>query len=461
MANEAIGHATVFARKPNSTTWGTGAAAVVGATNQIEVESESFTADSQLIENMGLNGSATQLPGVKGNELHDGQYVAPLYYRGLEGIIYRNLGTSAGAGAQQGSDLAYLHEISLADHINGIYDTFVACNSGPAIREWSHLKYSGFELLWEDGKYGRITVSGTPSGLNYNNGVAIANRIVASVEPANGVRTIANQPTTPSPLSILVTDANASITEYVLTIVGTDRDDRVITEVYRLSVNGLTFTTSNYYKTVTSVTGSGLAGTATGDTLVVGVTNGANNDTSVASITFPSTTERNLVLFSELELLLNDHSGAALATSDEVFIKRAMIKFERAQEGVVTTNLGNRRDEPFATDFVKVTFAFDLADWNTANHARVLEYLFGKPKKKATLTATGPIVNGTTASLFKVWLQNMQFGKGSPNTGGPGRMPFQVEGRAYRALATPTGFSDAKCIRVHIVNGNSGNANVQ
>lgn len=453
MSNEATGASTIFGIVKNTNPWGTGPAAQCGAGNQIETEGESFTADSQLIENMGLNGSSMQLPSVKGNELHAGALgPIPVYYRGIERIIAPIIGTDT-APAQQGGDLAYKHSIRYA--ASPAVNHTVIAKSAPVLREWPHVRFTGFELNFEDGKYGVLTAQGIPSALNLNIGSPIANRLVTSVAVANGAFTIANQPTEPSPFTITITDANLSITEFWVTVTGTDRDDNFQQVVYKLSVSGLTFTSTEYFKTVTSIVGSNLAGTAAGDTIVVGVSNGVNNDSTIGAVTLPSTTELVMAVFAHLTMLLNDQTGAGLASSDEIFITKFMLKVERAMSGKVTTKLGNRVDEPVAENFVKVTGGFNLSDLNDQTIQHLKTYLFAKTKKKLTLSADGPLVNGSTFAQLKVWLQNVQFSKGSGNVTGPGRVPLDIEFKAQRALVAGTGFPDANGIAIDIINGSS------
>jgi len=93
--------------------------------------------------------------------------------------------------------------------------------------------------------------------------------IVTATTPANGPATIANQPATPSAITITITDTDASITEFIVDILGQDRYGHAISARYQKSVNGLNFQTAEVFSEVTSVIGSGLTGTATGDTLVV------------------------------------------------------------------------------------------------------------------------------------------------------------------------------------------------
>jgi hypothetical protein len=82
--------------------------------------------------------------------------------------------------------------------------------------------------------------------------------------------TIAHQPDTPRNLTILYTEAAGVITALVVTVVGTDADDDVLTEVFTF-VDSLDITGESLFKTVTSVTVTTITGNGVGDTLDVGI----------------------------------------------------------------------------------------------------------------------------------------------------------------------------------------------
>jgi len=104
--------------------------------------------------------------------------------------------------------------------------------------------------------------------------LADADKIVTSEDWDDGALTIAAQPDVPRNLTITVTDANASITGGICTIVGTDSQGRSITEVMDIT-DGLSWTGTKIFATVTSATISGTTGVpATGtDVVTVGVGN--------------------------------------------------------------------------------------------------------------------------------------------------------------------------------------------
>jgi hypothetical protein len=104
--------------------------------------------------------------------------------------------------------------------------------------------------------------------------LADVDRIVTSVDWGDGALTIAAQPDVPRNITVTLTDANASITAGTCTVVGTDCLGRAVTEVMDIT-DGLSFTGTKIFASVTSATIADTAGTpATGvDVVTVGVGN--------------------------------------------------------------------------------------------------------------------------------------------------------------------------------------------
>ena len=105
--------------------------------------------------------------------------------------------------------------------------------------------------------------------------LADVDRIVTSADWADGALTVAAQPDVPRNLTITLTDANDSITGGLCTIVGVDINNRAVSEVMSIAVDGKTFTGTKIFASVTSATISGTTGTpASGTDLVtIGVGN--------------------------------------------------------------------------------------------------------------------------------------------------------------------------------------------
>jgi hypothetical protein len=443
----AKGHRTIAALKRKTTPWG-GAAAVAASGDGIEIDSHSLKPNVALIQNDAL-GSAQRLPGAKGDELYAGEIgPCPTYYRGLE------LPLALAHGADTVSSLgsgAHKHVMKLVNDHEGKIATFLAdvfgATADTPIWEYPDVKISGFRIEAEHNQMAKITFMGIPMKLNFNQGSPDADAIVVAVTPANGALILAGQPAKPTPLSILVVDANTSITELKATIVGTDADGNVITEVYLLSDDGLTFTTKNYYASVISATITDLAGVVTGDTIQIGVTNGANNAGTVGSISLP--TDRNFVLFSQIEsLLINAQGGGALvaadddADNDEFYVSKVMLEVNLGMnEGDVTTRHRYWTEEPVTAgaEFFDITFGFNFSKYDTRNHEQLVK-LISKGQQKAKLTFVGPLIGGAIPYSLTFYLNGLQIEGDAPVPGGPGIMPFDVTAKANRVTSVPTGF---------------------
>jgi len=104
--------------------------------------------------------------------------------------------------------------------------------------------------------------------------LADVDRIVTSADWADGALSVAAQPDVPRNVTVNVTDANASITGGTCTIVGTDHLGRAVTEVMDIT-DGLTFTGTKIFASVTSATIADTAGSAASgtDLITIGVGN--------------------------------------------------------------------------------------------------------------------------------------------------------------------------------------------
>lgn len=100
---------------------------------------------------------------------------------------------------------------------------------------------------------------------------ATTNYVVTSTNVVNSTYTIAHQPDTPRNVTGTVTDTTPSIVGGTITIVGTDVNGNAQTEVWTLT--SLTFTGTDVWKTITSITGAGITvlGGAGDETVVMGV----------------------------------------------------------------------------------------------------------------------------------------------------------------------------------------------
>jgi len=438
----ATGHNLVVGLKKNANTWGTGLAVLAGAGDGIEVDSESLAIDAQLIENVGLFGQGTQRPSKLGEKLLAGDLPCPLYYVGLETAVALAMGATGGAPSQLGGTTAYELSILLAASLAGEHSTIAMGGvDHPSVREIAFSKGNGFTFDFQRNQLAKLTLPQVGYDLFNNVGAPDPDLVVVAVEPTDVTLTIAAQPSHPSFLTITVTDSDTSITEYIVTITGLDDDGNYATETYTLSSDGLTWTSSIRWSSITALVGSGLAGTATSDTIEVGVQPGVNNVNTYTSITVPTTADYELVAFDQVRIWMNEQSAGALdltASTDEFFMDAIRVTLNPSLVQNVTTRFGNRVEEPHAGDFKKVELGFNFPSWDSANNALLRDRLLGK-KFKVHIRAQGPLADTGFPLEWSIWLNEVQFGTGSPNAGGPGDIRFDLTGMAHRAIVNPTG----------------------
>jgi len=449
MAGEAIGHGATVAFLKNPAAWG-GAAAVAGAGHGIEIDRSSMRTDSQLIELMGVTGKKSQMPAVKGNELTAGD-IGPmdLYYDGCQAMIAQVGGIAGVPSTPAGATTARMHVIKMADSHKGIYGTLVE-KSGAAIREWPFVKMTGYTIECESGQAAKLTLNAFASHINYNQGVSSVANVVASAAPANVVYAIVGGgpfiPPEPTPLRITYTVVGGAVTAFFLTITGLNRHGDVEILVWSKATDALVFNTPANWVSVISVVGSGLIGTIGTDTVQVGSTNGMNNDTTVAAITYPA--DRALVVFAGMRIYINDQGGAALDATVVKGIRRLRLAQTLNLKQSVTTKGRRITDEPLSEGFSNTELSFGFERWSTVtgdelNHDLLKDYL-RKTKKKVKIEWLGPIIETVTNVSFQyrltAYLNNVVFTDGQPAFSGPGQMALDIAGRAFRATAIPTGF---------------------
>jgi len=120
-----------------------------------------------------------------------------------------------------------------------------------------------------------LTVSSAVSGesfttLKATSATAIVNaHSIATVTDGDATATLAGQPDQPRPVKLTVTDANASITAFAITVQGIGRDYGYIEETFYFS-GGLVQTGSKYFRSVTAVVVERIKGAGTSDTLSLG-----------------------------------------------------------------------------------------------------------------------------------------------------------------------------------------------
>ncbi len=132
-----------------STAWGT--AIAVAADDQAPAVSVSLNPDVKLLNSEALTGTPFRGEGEKGDEF----YAGPLSFEADYETIHRILAYAFGqavAPAQQGADLAWLHDISVIGDSTGIHSTLVVGQLGLFVREFTTVKWGQITLRFEGGQ---------------------------------------------------------------------------------------------------------------------------------------------------------------------------------------------------------------------------------------------------------------------------------------------------------------------
>lgn len=98
----------------------------------------------------------------------------------------------------------------------------------------------------------------------------VVDNVDISAWAADSTATITANPDKPRVLTFLITDANTSITDFTITVEGTDQDDYATEETFVFG-GGLSQTGKKIFKTVTRVLCVSIAGNGTSDVLDIGV----------------------------------------------------------------------------------------------------------------------------------------------------------------------------------------------
>ena len=169
-----------------------------------------------------------------------------------------------------------------------------------------------------------------------------------------------------------------------------------------------------------------------------------NTTTTIDTVTLP--TNREFALFQQLVFWINDNSAAALDSTFACHIMEFELMIERAMEARVSTQFGNRTDEPIDTGFAKVSGSFTVPaiqnnspGGNTAFDAEQVTLT----RKKALLNLSSTSLAGAVSAPYfhKLWLPNLQIGKGRPGIPGPQGPTRQFPFIAGHVATAPTGFT--------------------
>lgn len=172
------------------------------------------------------------------------------------------------------------------------------------------------------------------------------------------------------------------------------------------------------------------------DSLNLNTTTGVNTFTTAAAISLP--TNRDFLKFSQMAVSLNAYDGADFAVGDLIYISEFSLEMNNNMAtDDVTTKYGNTVDEPVCDGFSEITGNITFSKWQSV--ARI-NAMLSKARQKMKVVFTGPVADGAANFSLTWWMPNVQFVSGDNNIGGAGRVPENLQFKAQRALALPTGF---------------------
>lgn len=167
-----------------------------------------------------------------------------------------------------------------------------------------------------------------------------------------------------------------------------------------------------------------------------------NTTTSIDSITL--TSNREVAMFAQGVWSMNAQGGAALAGSDAFYVQDWSVTFERSLDRLVTTQFGDKTDEPIQNGFAKVSgsWTFPVLQTGTGGNSGFMADQLANTAKKASLVLTAAALAGSTTQKFShsLYFPYLQLGQGKPTIGGPGKVDFVQPWEAHHVAAIPTGF---------------------
>lgn len=177
----------------------------------------------------------------------------------------------------------------------------------------------------------------------------------------------------------------------------------------------------------------------------VNTAGGTNNNTTFASVTFPS--NREIMQHRQVVVRMNDQTTGALSGTDAICVSSIEITLTRPLISVLDSCSGYFSPEPFATDQLEVSGVLGFAKYdNTASAGNAIAYAkkIAGTNQKMDITYTGDTLAGAATAFYK-WLFQfpyVQLGEGgAPNVTGTGPIEWQLPFTASSAVTAPTGMS--------------------
>jgi hypothetical protein len=146
---------------------------------------------------------------------------------------------------------------------------------------------------------------------------------------------------------------------------------------------------------------------------------------------------------------INAQSGADFAAGDVVYCSGFEISVDRAMEGRVSTERGDKVSEPIETDFMKVTGSLEFptvqdgTGGSSALAAAQMTYAnTAATAKKLKIALTGTTLAGAATSKFahNLYFPYTVLGEGKPGIPGPEGQTWSIPFESFHVGTIPTGF---------------------
>lgn len=177
-------------------------------------------------------------------------------------------------------------------------------------------------------------------------------------------------------------------------------------------------------------------------------TSSTNTTTTIDSVTLSSNLE--WALFKHAVINQNAQNGADFSGTDLVYATGFEVTVERAMEGRVSTELGDKVSEPIETDFMKVTGSLEFPDVNTGTggssalaSAQLTYANTAATAKKMKIVLTGQTLAGSVSQYFQhvLWFPYVVLGEGKPGIPGPEGQTWSQPFESFAVGSIPTGFT--------------------
>ncbi|MFQ5896241.1 MAG: phage tail tube protein [Nitrospinota bacterium] len=173
---------------------------------------------------------------------------------------------------------------------------------------------------------------------------------------------------------------------------------------------------------------------------------GTNNQTTVASITYP--TRANRVLMSQGKVRVNDQSGAALADGDAVNVSRFALRYRRpmSQDHVVgSPDILEPTEDGMPSFGLEIAFPEYTEDTYLAD-------LGAETLKKLDLTLTGATIESPYSYQFQVNIPQAKLVNAEAAVDGAGKIVHPLTFRLEKAASAPAGMTVTNPFEIVVTN---------